>query len=144
MNDRPRRAKRNALPLKGYSTKRRKLGRHVLISDVRMPADSDTNCRQNRMSSLVRLYLLGENTAPSCPSVDSTPVIESDYNTLKQSWNSFMNRITDSGSDETLRVRCRNCKTSDFVQYTIQQTRSSDEGSTIFFFCTRCNARWRK
>lgn len=143
MNSRSHRAKRKASTLAGPSTRRRKRGRYPVNAEAENHAESKRIFSQNRMNTLVQLYLRDEDARCSLPTVDSSNAIVSNYNTLKQSWNTFMTRITNSGSDETLRVCCRNCKTSDFVQYTIQQTRSSDEGSTIFFSCTRCNARWR-
>lgn len=38
--------------------------------------------------------------------------------------------------------RCQRCK-SWYVNYTTAQTRSADEPSTLFFYCTDCEYRWR-
>ena len=39
-------------------------------------------------------------------------------------------------------VRCFKCNGSSIL-WNIKQTRSADEGSTLFFLCRTCNHRWR-
>ncbi|RCI14662.1 hypothetical protein L249_6788 [Ophiocordyceps polyrhachis-furcata BCC 54312] len=38
-------------------------------------------------------------------------------------------------------VACSNCHAPD-VRYTAMQLRGADEGTTIFYFCPACSARW--
>jgi hypothetical protein len=39
-------------------------------------------------------------------------------------------------------VRCSKCGSTD-IQFEIGQTRSADEGSTVFCLCSQCHKRWR-
>jgi DNA-directed RNA polymerase subunit M/transcription elongation factor TFIIS len=39
-------------------------------------------------------------------------------------------------------LRCKKCGSND-ISHEFLQTRSADEGTTIFCFCTRCKKRWK-
>jgi DNA-directed RNA polymerase subunit M/transcription elongation factor TFIIS len=39
-------------------------------------------------------------------------------------------------------VRCSKCKSTE-IRFEIAQTRSADEGSTVFCLCMQCQKRWR-
>ena len=43
----------------------------------------------------------------------------------------------------TNQFRCMKCKGNKTTYYTMQ-TRSADEGETIFITCLNCGKRWRK
>ena len=47
-----------------------------------------------------------------------------------------------SEEDGVSTIRCHRCKSSD-VQIEQKQTRSADEGSTVFVTCNTCRLRWR-
>jgi hypothetical protein len=40
-------------------------------------------------------------------------------------------------------VRCGKCKNKGRVHVSIVQTRSADEGSTLFCYCKKCGGRWK-
>jgi len=52
--------------------------------------------------------------------------------------------LTTEGSQELPEagVKCAKCKSTD-VSFEFSQTRSADEGTTVFCYCTRCEKRWR-
>ncbi len=39
-------------------------------------------------------------------------------------------------------VKCSRCSSTD-VSFEFSQTRSADEGTTVFCYCTRCKKRWK-
>ena len=50
--------------------------------------------------------------------------------------------LADSQSFSTIYV-CKHCGPQAMVQWTCLQTRSADEGSTVFCLCTMCKRRWK-
>ena len=47
------------------------------------------------------------------------------------------------GDDKSKTIFCRQCGVNSDVEWNIKQTRSADEGSTIFCVCKVCNTRWK-
>ena len=47
-----------------------------------------------------------------------------------------LNHIPDAG------IRCARCKSSD-IAFDFLQTRSADEGTTVYCTCTKCSKRWK-
>ena len=47
------------------------------------------------------------------------------------------------GDQSAKTILCRQCGKKGDVEWTTKQTRSADEGSTIFCVCNTCKARWR-
>jgi DNA-directed RNA polymerase subunit M/transcription elongation factor TFIIS len=39
-------------------------------------------------------------------------------------------------------VKCSKCRSTD-VSFEFSQTRSADEGTTVFCYCTKCSKRWK-
>lgn len=39
-------------------------------------------------------------------------------------------------------VRCARCHSTD-ISFEFSQTRSADEGTTVFCYCTKCSKRWK-
>lgn len=47
------------------------------------------------------------------------------------------------GDQESKTVFCKKCGTESDVEWNTKQTRSADEGSTIFCVCKKCKSRWK-
>ena len=70
--------------------------------------------------------------------------------TAREEYESILNFLTkkvEEGSVASLKnqkaaIVCKNCGSSK-VNMTMKQTRSADEGMTLFFACVKCDARWK-
>ena len=57
-----------------------------------------------------------------------------------ETYYALINQAVDSGDSNTM--VCRECGAGG-VEWTTKQTRSADEGSTVFCHCPKCKARWK-
>lgn len=56
--------------------------------------------------------------------------------------NDLLSQPLAESSEGSSGVRCSKCKSTE-IRFEIAQTRSADEGSTVFCLCMQCQKRWR-
>lgn len=57
----------------------------------------------------------------------------------------FTSKLTDGKTWlKATELECRKCHHVGTVSYFEKQIRAADEGTTVFFSCDNCNARWRQ
>ena len=65
------------------------------------------------------------------------------YEECKKLENEYDNYISSDKNVEEGIYKCNNCKQNKTFSYTIQ-TRSCDEGASVFVFCSICKKKWKE
>lgn len=50
----------------------------------------------------------------------------------------------DMHEEATIKEMCPNCKTEEEMTFVNVQTRGADEGSSLFYTCTKCGHKWNQ
>lgn len=134
----------------------RELGRQLLAE---VPVESETSCWEEvlgeetpalalaayRQSVLRQHYLWtqhGSLASPTNPHVLVYEAAEQARCRQRELVQSILREHAAAAGSEPRGVRCSKCGSTD-IQIEIGQTRSADEGSTVFCLCLRCQKRWR-
>jgi len=93
-------------------------------------------------------YLLSTYRPSDIVNLNDEGLIVNIQNALREKQNektSAYNLLLETtfGDEECRTVTCRVCGVASKVDWEIKQTRSADEGSTIFCVCNKCKTRWK-
>jgi len=94
-------------------------------------------------------YLLERYTFEEMVNLNNEALISNQKQEKILKWQSEMKEYNDLlnvrfGDTSYKTILCNTCKGKSEVQWTGRQTRSADEGMTIFCLCTTCGKRWRE
>jgi DNA-directed RNA polymerase I subunit RPA12 len=60
--------------------------------------------------------------------------------TVRDNWYSARYRLIEEGNEGTTCIQCKGTQ----VEYVFRQTRSADEGMTVYYTCRDCGRQWHE